>query len=232
MSFIKAPKSNPKISYIPFGAVSYQKLEPFWHGSTGQTGPGFPDGFEVGGVPRVVKDANGEEVPLKGAVMRGPSGISGPTGHMTCNWWPYINKGVSLNNKILRGEYYIPLGVLGYDASGVPYPDEKFMKGRGYTGANNRDYIYKKGITFGISGNIILDTANDDNGGKISCKSCDVEDRSFVCHNRPFLYKIHARNKIINACSWLMVFFHLRLLLQVTENYVCNSSSIHITAKP
>ena len=173
MSFIKAPKSTPKISYIPFGAVSYQKLKPFWHGSTGQTGPGFPEGFEG-----IVEDANGEGVTGKGAVMRGPSGISGPTGHMTCNWWPYINKGVSLNNKILRGEYYIPLGVLGYDASGVPYPDDKFMKGRGYTGANNRDYIYKKGITFGISGNIILDTANDDNGGKISCKSCDVEDCS------------------------------------------------------
>ena len=165
MSYEKAPKSTPKISYIPFGAVSYQKLEPFWHGSIGQTGPGFPNGFKG-----EVKDADGEEVPLKGAVMRGPSGISGPTGHMTCNWWPYINPA-----KVLRGEYYIPLGVLGRDASGVPYPDEKFMKGRGYTGANNRDYIYKKGITFGISGNIILDTAVDGNGGKISCKSCDVE---------------------------------------------------------
>jgi hypothetical protein len=174
MSYIKAPKSTPKISYIPLGAVSYQKLEPFWHGSIGQTGPGFPNGF-IGGV----KDADDEEVLLKGAVMRGPSGISGPTGHMTCNWWPYINKEGSLNNKVLRGEYYIPLGVLGRDASGVPYPDEKFMKGRGYTGvgpsANNRDYIYKKGITFGISGNIILDTAVDGSGGKISCKSCDIE---------------------------------------------------------
>ena len=106
--------------------------------------------------PLTVDGVIGKYISSQGAVMRGASGEGqlvdepgGQSGYMLATWWPYTptspagatgyphptgwfdqNGQIGVGpQKIWKGKYYIPQGVLGRDVSGNKFPSNRYEKG-------------------------------------------------------------------------------------------------------